>query len=124
MTIHEAIKAVDGVKPGNVFSEREKISWLSTLDGIIKEEIMSTHEGHDSVIFDGYTDSTDPDTVLLVREPYSDIYLHYLSAMIDLYSGETDRYNNDMTLYNNAYRLYSDWYNRHYMPMGRKYIAW
>lgn len=124
MTIHEAIKAVDGVKQGNAFSEKEKIGWLSTLDGVIKEEIINTHEGHRAIVFNGYTDATDTNTVLLVREPYADIYLYYLSAMIDLYSGETDRYNSDMTLYNNAYRLFSDWYNRHHMPIGRKHMAW
>ena len=43
MTVLEAINRLDAIKP-NSYSQSEKIKWLSTLDGIIKSEIMDTHE--------------------------------------------------------------------------------
>jgi uncharacterized OB-fold protein len=41
MTIMEAIHAIDSLKP-NSYSESDKIRWLSTLDGLIKIEIIDT----------------------------------------------------------------------------------
>ena len=46
MTIIEAINKIDALKPNN-YSQGDKIGWLSTLDGIIKKEIIDTHEGAD-----------------------------------------------------------------------------
>lgn len=43
MTLMEAINHLDAVKP-NGYRQSEKISWLSTLDGKIKKEIIDTHE--------------------------------------------------------------------------------
>ena len=124
MTIHEAIRTLDKLRPGNTFSEKEKISWLSTLDGIIYQEIIKTHEGSDTVSFHGYDGSTDVDTVLLVPSPYCELYLYYLEAQIDFNNAELTKYNNDMTLYNNAYTAFSAWYNRHHISTGRKDLEW
>ena len=44
MTLIEAINRIDNLKQ-NGYSREEKIGWLSTLDGIIKEQIIDTHEG-------------------------------------------------------------------------------
>ena len=44
MTIIGAITRVDTVKP-NTYSQMDKVKWLSELDGIIKAEIIDTHEG-------------------------------------------------------------------------------
>ena len=44
MTIIEAINRIDAIKPNN-YTQQEKTSWLSTLDGVIKKEIIDTHEG-------------------------------------------------------------------------------
>lgn len=124
MTINEVIKLVDSLKKGNRFSEKEKIRWLSELDGIIKSETINTHEGAESVQFSGYDEETDGDTQLLVSEPYCDIYIYFLCAKIDLYSGDTDRYNNDMTLYNDAKKRFTDWYNRTHKSSGIRRLRW
>ena len=51
MTILEAINRVDTTKP-NSYTQPEKVDWLSTLDGIIKKELIDTHVGgeHQSTI--------------------------------------------------------------------------
>lgn len=120
MTILEAINRVDSTKP-NSYTQVEKVDWLSTLDGVIKSEIIDTHEGGESVIFDGYDVDTSLDTMLLIPAPYDDIYIRWLEARIDYANGEYNKYNNSLTAYNDAYALYANYYNRKHMPKGSKF---
>jgi hypothetical protein len=115
MTILEAIHKIDTLKP-NTYKQSEKIKWLSTLDGVIKREIIDTHEGGEAIAFNGYDDTTDLDTMLLVPAPYDDIYLHWLEARIDYAMGEYRKYNNSAEAYNAAFEAFSGYYNRHNMP--------
>lgn len=115
MTIIEAITEVDSLVPGNGVSESDKRRWLSRFDGTVKRDVLDTHEG-DAVEFDGYTDDTPDDTVLLVGEPYADVYVFLLEAMVHYINGEMDRYNNAMTQHINQYEAYKKWYNRTHMP--------
>lgn len=115
MTILEAINRVDTTKP-NSYTQTEKVDWLSTLDGIIKEEIIDTHEGGENVIFDGYGADTSLDTMLLVPAPYDDIYIRWLESRIDYANGEYGKYNNSAAAYNTAFESYSRHYNRKNMP--------
>lgn len=117
MTIIEAINRIDSFKP-NTFGQPDKIKWLSNLDGIIKKEIIDTHEGSEAVNFDGYDVDTALDTVLLVPFPYDDIYIKWLEAQIDYVNGDTAKYNNSMTMYNSALYEFKRYYNRTHMPLG------
>ena len=119
MTIIEVINQIDALKPNN-YSQEDKIKWLSNLDGIIKREIIDTHEGAETVVFEGYTVDTDPDTPLLVPAPYDDIYIKWLEAQIDYANADYGKYANSMIMYNNAYATFASYYNRNYMPKGRK----
>lgn len=119
MTINEAIYRIDSIKP-NGYSMPEKVKWLSTLDGIIKESIIDTHEGYENVTFKGYDENSSLSTELLVPAPYDDIYLRWLEAQIDYANNEYDKYNNSITLYNTAYSNYERYYNRTHMPLGKK----
>ena len=120
MTILEAIHKIDTVKP-NSYTQPEQIKWLSSLDGIIKSEIIDTHEGGEDVVFEGYDDGTDLGTVLLVPAPYDDIYIRWLEARIDYAMGEYGKYNNSVVAYNDAYALFQNYYNRKHMPKGSKF---
>ena len=120
MTILEAINRVDATKP-NSYTQIEKVDWLSTLDGIIKKEIIDTHEGGENIEFNGYDVNTGLDTMLLVPAPHDDIYIRWLEARIDYANGEYGKYNNSLTAYNDAYALYANYYNRNYMPKGFKF---
>ena len=115
MTILEAINRVDATKP-NSYTQIEKIDWLSTIDGIIKKEIIDTHEGGENIVFDGYDVDTSLDTVLLVPAPYDDIYIRWLEARIDYANGEYKKYNNSSTAYNATFEAYSSHYNMLHMP--------
>jgi hypothetical protein len=120
MTIMDALYRIDELKP-NGYSQTEKIKWLSSLDGVIKSEIIDTHEGGEDIVFSGYGEDAELSTVLLVPAPYDDIYLKWLEAMIDYTNGEYGKYNNSLVTYNDAYDLYQRHYNRTHMPKGKKF---
>jgi hypothetical protein len=115
MTIMDAIFRIDELKP-NSYSQSEKIKWLSTLDGLVKSEIIDTHEGGEDVVFSGYDENTDLSTVLLIPAPYDNIYIHWLEARIDYSNGEYGKYNNSIVTYNDAYSVFQKYYNRTHMP--------
>ena len=117
MKVIEAIQKVDALKPNN-YSQEDKIKWLSTLDGIIKTEIIDTHEGGNAIAFNGY-DTSSLQTELLVPAPYDDIYIKWLEAQIDYHNGEIGKYSNSMTMYNAAYSTYERFYNRKHMPLSK-----
>ena len=120
MTILDAIHRVNVVKP-NSYGDVEKVKWLSVLDGLIKSEIIDTHEGGENVTFDRYDDETDLTTVLLVPPPYAKVYIHWLEAQIDYANGEYDKYENSMEMYNTAYTAYENYYNRTHMPKSNRF---
>lgn len=120
MTINEAITFIDNIKP-NTFSLAEKIRWLSNLDGIIKHEIVDTHEGADEVVYEGYTEDTPLETELIAPHPYDEVYTRYLEAQIDYYNGENKRFNNSIALYNAAFINYKNWYNRTHKPISKPF---
>lgn len=117
MTIQAAIERIDVMKP-NMFSDTQKIAWLSEVDSFVWREIIKTHEGVPAgVDFVGYDQDTEMDTELLVPEPYTDIYDAYLSAQMDLKNAESGKYTQNMVRFNNAWQTYGDFYNRHHQPV-------
>lgn len=120
MTIMGAINHLDAVKP-NGYSQTEKIKWLSTLDGIVKAEIIDTHEGGEGVTFKGYDDTTALTQELLIPHPYDDVYIKWLESQIDYANGEYGKYNNSITMYNTAYTAYEKYYNRTHKPKAMNF---
>lgn len=120
MTIMGAINHVDAVKP-NGYGQTEKVRWLSTLDGIIKAEIIDTHEGSEKVSFNGYNEMTALTEELLVPHPYDEVYIRWLEAQIDYANGEYGKYNNSITMYNAAYSAFEKYYNRTNKPISKKF---
>lgn len=120
MTINEAITRLDSLKP-NGYSIPEKIGWLSIVDGMIKNNIIDTHEGGEGVTFSEYNDETPLDTELLVKAPYDELYISFLSSKVDYYNGEYAKYNNNIVRYNDTLVAYSNFYTRTHMPKGKKF---
>lgn len=118
MTIIEAINRIDDAKP-NQYTQSDKVRWLSTLDGIVHDEILAVHE-EEAGAFAGYDDSTDLSTELLVGPPYDEMYIRWLEAQIDYTNSEYAKYNNSMAMYNAAYNTFARFYNRTHMPRGGK----
>ena len=118
MTILEAINRVDNLK-FNSYDNSEKVEWLSRLDSSIKSTIIDTHEGGEGIIFTGYNDRTDMNTVLLVPAPFDEVYLRWLEAQIDYHNGEFDKFNASIIMYNTAFDAYANYYKRNHMPRNR-----
>ncbi|MBR2777569.1 MAG: hypothetical protein IKD75_10820 [Prevotella sp.] len=126
MTIRECINRLDANKP-NTYTTADKLAWLSKIDGDVYKTIIQTHHtdidpetGQETVIeYDGYTEDTDLDTVLLVEPPYDELYLRYLEGQIDYANGEYGKYNNSISAYNAQFMAYEQWYNRTHMPKGK-----
>lgn len=138
MTILEAITQLRSVKP-NQYDDTLLVKWLSNLDGLIYNEIIKWHEQKETehsklsgnIELDGNTENEkntqydvmkDMDTELLVKSPYDDVYINYLSAQVDFHNGEYARYNNSMVMYNMLLSAFADWYNRNNMPKHQNYI--
>ena len=119
MKVREAIDRIDSLKH-NTYTIGEKLDWLNRLDGMIKREIIDTHEGGDSVIFEGYTDR-DLEKDLLIGYPYDEMYIRWLEAQIHYYNGEYGQYNQALAMYNAAFGAYVNHYNRTHMPNGQHF---
>lgn len=121
MTINEALLQCDTLQP-NAFSREDKLRWLARLDGMVLHEIIRTHqplpdEGEvteDDVAYDAQTDG---DTPLLIPQPYEQLYLLWLGAMMDFHQGEFARYNNALSLFNETWRAFAALYNRTHRPI-------
>lgn len=103
------------------YSDEQLVRWLSDLDSKIWNEVIRWHEntnesGDGDMSQPQVYSADDMQTVLIVPEPYSDLYIKYLCAMIDYFDGDFARYNNGMVMFNVAYEEYSGWYNRYYTP--------
>ena len=82
MKIREAVERIDSHKH-NIYTQNDKIAWLSRLDSMVKTLIIDAHEGGEAVEFTGYDDSTDLNTEMLVPAPFDEMYLRWLEAQID-----------------------------------------
>ena len=120
MTIAEVIELCDNQKP-NAYSDEDKIHWLSKLDQMIFDEVISRHEGAPDS-FAGYTPSTKQSTQLLAEDAYADMYVKWLFAQIDFANAEMSRYNNSFAMYNVLYDAFARSYTRKHMPLQPNYI--
>ena len=118
MTIQEAIDRIDETKP-NIFSDQQKVAWLSEVDSYIFRELIKTHEGsHAGIDFVGYDLDTEMDTKLLAEEPYYDIYETYLAMRMDYKNRDTREYAKSRNAFNAAWQTYADYYNRTHKPIA------
>ena len=117
MTLGDIIDRADRLRY-NAFSREEKLGWLLQLEHTVKRNILDTHEG-------GLPCSQPAeDAPTLAPEGFAGMYLKWLEAQIDLYSGELERYNASLSLFNTEYAAFESWYNRTYPPKGAGSFRW
>ena len=125
MTINGLISEVDDLKP-NQYGDEQKIKWINKVEGMVVREIINTHEPDeeyaDAADFKEYTELTNMDTELLVKEPYTDLYKFYLFAMIDMHNEEYDRYQNSFQMFNISYQEFANYYNRTHRSNGPRHF--
>ena len=94
-TRRDLIERVDKLKL-NTYDEATKVQYIDTLDGLVSIQLL--HKP--------FTPSTLVTKELLIQEPFSEMYVYYLFAMIDQLNMEYDSYNNNMALFNNEWEKY------------------
>ena len=115
MTVIEAIQKVRDLK-SNTYDQAHQVEWLSRLDFMVLRHIIQNHEGGKSVTFNGYKEETDLKTVMLVPQPYDEMYLRWLEAQIDYHNGEFGRYNNSIMAFNALWTNYLNYYRKTHRP--------
>lgn len=130
MTIEDVLDEVTALKT-HQYTDAQVVKWLHRLDVKILNDIINQHYHFDeNGDLEGDVDTPDAysaeaeevDTELLVEDPYSELYIPYVYAMIDFNNGEFSRYNNSMVMFNSMLQDYANWYNRSYMPKQTNYI--
>lgn len=121
MTIDKAIFLADELKPNQIERAR-KIEWLSRLDQWIYQEIICRHERDENTPdeFVPYTQDTAPDTELLAKAPFDEVYRFCLEMHIDLANLEYDKYNNSAALYAAARGQFARAYHRTHLPLEER----
>ena len=123
MTIHDASAEVDSLK-SNMFSEKDKIRWISRLEARIYQEIICTHQrndGEEEISFTGYGED-DGEKELLVGQPHDELYLRWLEAQIDYHNMEYDSFNNSNAVFDAVFSSFRNAYNQSHMPKGTRKI--
>lgn len=132
-TVASIIEQFNTERPNQV-DDALKVLWLRKCERMIINEILISHQhdledentinlkvsGSKLIIqsagsFEEHIDTFDMDTMLLVPEPYDDLYIHYLDQRIAANQNDTKRYNVASTMYNNALLLYQQYCNRTYI---------
>ena len=117
MTIQEALDIVDEMKP-KMMSRKLKIKYLQEIEQLIHTEILMKHvHAEEQETKPAYSEDSDPGTELIVPDPYSMVYVHWLMAKIDEMNQEDLRYNIDRAKFEQEYMTMQDWWNRTYMPL-------
>ena len=117
MTLQEALDQLDELKP-NMMSRELKIKYLTEIEQLIHGEIVMKHaHTEEQEVKPYYNRETEPDTVLIIPDPYSMLYVYWLMSKVDIQNQEDGRYNIDRAYFENAYETMSDWYTREHMPI-------
>lgn len=119
MKIKEVIDEYKKIKKGQFFADYQLIRWLSELDGKVYNDIIRTHADNGNITFtpyDAFAETFNTDITLLVPEPYSEIYIHYLINQADYYLNESARYENSRKMFTNAFERYENYYNSKHSP--------
>lgn len=118
MTLQEALDQLDELKP-NMMSRKLKVKYLSEIEQLIYDEIVTRHEHDPELGKPAYTEDTDPGTVMLIPDPYSMVYVYWLMTKVDIQNQEDARYNIDRMHFESSYDTMSDWYTREHMPISK-----
>lgn len=119
-TIRDVIDIVDKMKPNKV-DYSLKVQWLYQLDARVWREVYMRHWGCPFRMPPEYTKETDVDTELLIPEPWgSQVYKHWLEAMIDKEHTELQKYNASIQFFNDSYKEFCGNYTKTHMPVQHR----
>lgn len=102
----------------------ELLEWVETLERLIYEEVIMTHEGFERYLPDDdkadYFEDFGLDSDILADMPYHTVYLHYIDMRWYQLNKETNNYNAAVTMFQSAYNTFAGYYNRHHKPLQKQ----
>ena len=111
MTVSQAVEKADIMHPDS-FSFNTKAQWLEELDGRIRKEFLSAYTDIELPAEVSYT--LFPDTTLLVKSPFEELYVYYLAMVKDIAWGDTAGYKNSSALFNTMYLSYKNYKHQYF----------
>lgn len=126
MNVMEILAEVDLKYPNDV-DISQKWSWITTLEKMLLDECLMTHElsEEERIRAEEIRRLKDVgrDYKPVAQPPYHEVYVHYISMQIALVNVDTEQYENESTLYNNALLTYKKWFNRTHRSRERN-LKW
>lgn len=119
MTINEALSRTAS-ETGKGADREKLLSWLWELEETAGCEVFSSHGTPTAP--ESITADSDGERILLIPDPYSEIYVLYLRMKNDLYIGDINQYAVSSKLFSSAYRTFADKYNRENMSCSEQRI--
>ena len=117
MTISQAIAQANALRPGNPYTDAQKIAWLSSLDGRLYLGVVCGDESD----LPAYSESQ-ATAELLVSPPYDGMYPVYLAAQIDFADAEWDAYSASSRMFNDLCGEYARYYIRKNRPASSRVV--
>ena len=104
MTVRQLLDELALVKP-HAYPESELMNWLTHYDGIFYDEVLSNYPDTRGTLPPTYTEDTQE---LMLKPPFTQIYLLLLMAMVDFFNGDFEAFNNDGDLFAAEVRTWAD----------------
>ena len=109
MKIRECFDRVRAI-PGMPNVEEDMLTvWLNECEGKVFCEIVEGREGAPLEEFEGYGED-DMEETLMVKDPYSSLYVYYLAAQVYLSYADMTRYNNYLALFLDEFEEFACFY--------------
>jgi len=131
MTLERVIQEAEKLRPNTMYDDWDYLDAVNRIEAEVAEH-MRRHgvwtpqlEGPDKLVpvdpdWTAYTDDMDrAEVTMLLPDAYSDIYILYLTAMMDFGNAEYDRYNNEMGNAQSRLREWKAEYRREHTPLPR-----
>ena len=122
MTIGDAINKTLEYKEGYEYKYEQLMGWLNTCEKMIWECIIKHYQRDDMPEKPEYNTSTPETTVLIVPEPFSDLYVHYLCAQMCYWNRETTGYINAKEQYEALLNAFQADYMEKYPHICNTYV--
>ena len=100
MQVQEAINTVMDLKQGYEYKFETLLGWLNTCEQLIWKQVIDHYEQMDYPEMPVYTNE-DLTKQLMIPEPFSRLYIHYLGAQMHYWNRETTGYVNEKEQYTN-----------------------
>lgn len=113
-TFEELLSTVNRLKP-NTVDDEDKFGWINDVEAQVYEKVYS-RAADTTFTYSAKAWDTDQAAALLIPYPYSEMYMYYLFAKIDLMNGEIGSYNNNMTLFKDGLDEFAAYYRRNHLP--------